>query len=204
MMENDLKRVLNIEDEFDLFLIKVSDLNEIEFVAERVEDALRKDRRQKPGEEDFTVNTPLESLQSIKTILTSINIVILSIAGIALFVGGVGITNTMYTSVLERTREIGVMKAVGARNSNILSLFLIESGFLGLVGGIIGALFGLSFAFLAAFGVASAFPGINFGVEISYSLLFGAIGFSFVVGTISGILPAIQASQLKPVDALRK
>jgi putative ABC transport system permease protein len=83
-------------------------------------------------------------------------------------------------------------------------LFVIESGLLGLVGGIIGALVGISLAFAAAFAANSALPGVNFKISLSPLLLLLAITFSFVIGTISGLLPAIQASRLSPVEALRK
>ena len=132
-----------------------------------------------------------------------INLIVIGIAAISLFVGGIGIANTMYTSVVERTREIGIMKAVGARNKDILYIFLIESGLLGLVGGIAGALIGLGGA-LAISGLANQALGSDlFIISISYPLLLSAVSFSFFVGVLSGILPAIQASKLNVVDALR-
>ena len=125
------------------------------------------------------------------------------IASISLIVGGIGITNTMYTAVLERTKEIGVMKAIGARNSMIFALFSIESGLLGLIGGIIGILIGLALAygFAAAGRVALGVDLIQ--AHISPFLLIGALLFSFIVGTSAGVLPALQAAKLQPVDALR-
>jgi putative ABC transport system permease protein len=109
----------------------------------------------------------------------------------------------MYTSVVERTREIGIMKAIGAKNREILYIFLIESGLLGLVGGIAGALLGLGGA-LAISGIANQALGADlFIVSVSYPLLLSAVSFSFFVGILSGILPAIQASKLNVVDALR-
>jgi len=111
--------------------------------------------------------------------------------------------NTMYTSVLERTRDIGVMKAIGAKNSTIFALFFIESGFLGMVGGIIGIIVGLGFAYgLTAAG--RQFLGSDLiQAHISPVLIVGALLFSFVIGTLAGVLPAIQAAKLQPVDALR-
>ena len=109
----------------------------------------------------------------------------------------------MYTSVLERTREIGVMKAIGGKNSEILTVFVIEAGLLGLVGGIIGAIIGLAFAFGVAY-AANVYLGQQLlVVAISYPLVFLSIGFSFIIGLVSGIMPALQASELKPVQALR-
>ena len=121
---------------------------------------------------------------------------------IAIIVGGIGIMNTMYTSVLQRTRDIGIMKAIGAKNSDILLIFLIESGILGLVGGAIGILIGVALSKLVEF--ASFQSGITlFQAYFPWYLIAGALAFSFIVGVLSGILPARQASKLKPVDALR-
>jgi len=130
--------------------------------------------------------------------------VLVGIAAISLLVGGVGIMNTMYTSVLERTKEIGTMKAIGAKNSDILTLFLIESGLLGAIGGIVGAAAGLGLAYSAANGANSFFGERLFAIQFSPFLFFGAISFSFFVGILSGVLPAYQASRLNPVEALRK
>ena len=108
----------------------------------------------------------------------------------------------MYTAVIERTNEIGVMKAIGAKNSDIQAIFLIESGFLGLVGGIIGIILGYLVASLG--GYIAAQEGYTM-LQPSFSiwLVIGCLLFSLIVGVLSGYLPAKQASQLKPVDALR-
>jgi putative ABC transport system permease protein len=105
---------------------------------------------------------------------------------------------------LERTREVGVMKAIGAKNSDIMWIFLIESGLLGLVGGIIGAFLGLSMALLVSIIASNSLPGLNFAINPSWPLLAGAIAFSFFIGAIFGVLPALQASKLNPVEALRR
>ena len=110
--------------------------------------------------------------------------------------------NTMYTAVLERTREIGVMKAVGAKNGQILGLFLIESGLLGLVGGLIGTLVGIGISLVAGRFIDQALS-VPFIPSFRLELILGAIAFSFVLGSISGVLPARQASGLQPVEALR-
>ena len=203
MPEDDLKDILNIGDEYDIVAIKIDNPDNAQQIADNIVRKIRKDRNEKVGEEDFTIQTPAQALQAVSTILGVIGIVVTGIAAISLIIGGIGIANTMFTSVLERTREIGVMKAIGAKNSNILSVFLIESGLLGLVGGIAGALFGLGAAYLLA-SVASQTLGINFPVTLSWPLLLGAIAFSFFIGLISGIIPAIKASRMNPVEALRK
>jgi putative ABC transport system permease protein len=109
----------------------------------------------------------------------------------------------MYTAVLERTREIGVMKAIGARNSDVFLLFLFESGLLGLVGGVIGILIGIGLGKLVEFVAYVAMgPGL-IQADVTLGLAFGALAFSFFVGALSGVTPAIQASRQKPVDSLR-
>ena len=203
MPEDDLKHLLKIGDEIDLIVVKVDNKDNIDQIAKDIERKLRKDRDEKLGEEDFSVQTPIQALQAVSTVLNIINLIITGIAAISLLVGGIGIANTMYTSVLERTKEIGVMKSIGARNRDILLIFLIESAFLGLVGGIVGALMGLALAFIAATGASSAL-GIDFKVTLSLPLLLSAISFSLLIGVVSGILPAFQASKLNPVEALRR
>ena len=142
-------------------------------------------------------------LEQINSIILGIQIFVYIIAGISILVGGIGIMNTMYTAVVERTKEVGIMKSIGARNSTIFTLFFIESGFLGTVGGIIGIIIGYSmatgFAFMGrmVLGVKTLYP------HFPLSLFIGAFLFSFILGSFFGTLPAIQASKLNPVDALR-
>jgi len=203
MLHSDMKQVFNTDDEYDLIVAQVKDPKQIDIVAKEIERKLRQNRHEKIGEESFTVQTPLQALSSVKTILNVINIVVIGIAAISLLVGGVGIANTMYTSITERKKEIGVMKAIGAKNKDILFVFLIESGLLGLVGGIAGAIIGLGGAITAS-KIAGVFLGENiFVITISWPLLIGAVLFSFLIGVLSGILPASQASKTRVVDALR-
>ncbi|OIO42637.1 hypothetical protein AUJ62_00975 [Candidatus Pacearchaeota archaeon CG1_02_32_21] len=204
MLNDDLEDLLKINDEMDLIVAQVEDKDKINDVAEELELKLRKDRDEKIGEEDFSVQTPIQSLESINNILVIINLIVIGIATVSLLVGGIGIMNTMYTSVLERNKEIGIMKAIGAQNKDILSIFLIESGLLGLVGGVVGALMGLGLAFGVSKIAGIFLGGGGMKITISYPLLFGAIAFSLLIGIASGSLPAMQASKLRPVEALRK
>jgi putative ABC transport system permease protein len=204
MLDDDIKEVLKIRDEWDFIAVRVQNKDNLEQVASKISDKLRKDRNEKVGEEDFSVQTPAKMLSSVTTILNIVNIIVSGIAAISLIIGGIGIANTMYTSVLERTREIGTMKAVGAKNRDILWIFLIESGMLGLVGGIIGTSLGMGFAFLVGYAGDVAFGQHILEVTISWTLLLGALAFSFVLGIAAGTLPAIQASKLNPTEALRK
>jgi putative ABC transport system permease protein len=205
MLDSDIKEVFEIpDDDIDFIIVKVEDNADIEKVAEEIERRLRKDRDQKLGEEDFEVQTPAQSLETVGTIVSVINIVVTGIALIALLVGGIGIANTMFTSVLERTKEIGVMKAIGAQNKDILAVFIIEAGLLGLIGGIVGAAIGLAMALGAASAANSALGEPLFQVSPSIPLLLGSLSFSLLIGILSGVIPAYQASKLEPVEALRK
>ena len=203
MLNDGMRNLLDIGDEIDLIIVQLQKNANVEEVAERIENKLRKDRDEKPGEEDFSVQTPLQAISSVNTILDIINLIVSGIAAISLVIGGIGIANTMYTSVLERKKEIGTMKAVGAKNSDILLIFVVESGLLGLLGGIIGALLGLGMAFLASSIANVVFGGNIISVSVNYALLSGAVGFSFAIGILSGFFPARQASGMKPVEALR-
>jgi len=172
-------------------------------VAENIKKELRRSRRVKEGEEDFTVQTTQQLLDSFGVILDALTAIVIGIAAISLFVGGVGIMNTMYTSVLQRTNEIGVMKAIGAKNSHILTIFLIESGMLGLMGGIIGLAIGMGLSSLIAL-IGRVFLDTNLlYAYFPWYLIIGALLFAVIVGGLSGILPAIQASRQNPVEALR-
>ena len=190
--EDTMRQVLKIDKKkVDVVAVKVQKGVDVNKVADDIEKAMRRDRDLELGKEDFQINTPQQILETLDTILTMVEIVL------------IGIANTMYTAVLERTKEIGVMKATGAQNKDILLIFAIESGLLGLVGGAIGIAFGiglsklveyLAFAFLGTILIKAFFP---------WYLIVGSLVFSFLIGTISGFFPARQAASLKPVDALR-
>jgi len=150
----------------------------------------------------FSVSTSEDMIASINTILGVVQAVFIGIALISLLVGGIGIMNTMYTSVLEQTREIGIMKAIGAKNGDILMIFLIESGILGLSGGCIGILLGIMLSKLVEI-IGQGFVGDLLKASFSWYLIAACITFSVVIGVISGVLPARQASKMQPVDALK-
>ena len=128
---------------------------------------------------------------------------VVAFASIAIVVGGIGIMNTMYTSVKERTKEIGILKAVGARRGQISSIFLFEAGIIGLIGGVGGVALGVGLALLAQAILASPQAMIQLEAHISVWLILFGLGFSFAVGCLSGYFPAKQAAKLEPVDALR-
>ena len=198
-----LKEILNIKDEESQILVKTAQGFDPEEVADTIERKLRRFRGEKEDQETFNVQTSEQLLKTFGNIFSVVQAVLVGIAGISLLVGGIGIMNTMYTSVLERTKEIGTMKAIGAKNNQILLLFLFESGLLGLVGGAIGVGIGIGLAKGAEY-IAGLYLGTNIlQASMDPVIMFGALGFSFVIGALSGILPARQAAKLKPVDALR-
>jgi putative ABC transport system permease protein len=203
MSEEDTRRVLEEEDVYTYLIAKTAFGTDPDDVAERIERKLRKDRHQKEGQEDFTVQTSTELIESFNVVLNIVQFVFVGIAAISLLVGGVGIMNTMYTAVLERTREIAVMKAIGAKNSEIMKIFLIESGTLGVAGGVIGIIIGVSISKSVEFGINTAFGAGTLTAAFPMWLIGGTLLFSFFVGTLSGFFPARRASKLQPADALR-
>ncbi|MCJ7429426.1 MAG: ABC transporter permease [Candidatus Nanohaloarchaeota archaeon QJJ-5] len=185
-----------------LTLVIDEGINRTDFIAD-VEQQLREDRGQEEGEENFDVYTPQDILDSFQNVIGLVQAIVLGIASISLLVGGIGIMNTMYTAVTERTREIGIMKAIGATDRQIQTVFLFESGILGLIGGIVGVGVGLGLSFSAAV-AADTFTTVPVGAAVSLPLVGGAILFSFLTGAVSGVLPARKAANLEPVDALRQ
>ncbi|MFH1174474.1 MAG: ABC transporter permease [archaeon] len=201
--EEVMRELLNIRETYDMVAVSVNQGEDMNKVSEDIQRAMRKDRNQKLGQEDFVVQTPQQLIETFNTILDVVNGVLIGIAAISLIVGGVGITNTMYTSVLQRTRDIGVMKAIGARRRDILAIFLTEAGLLGMLGGAIGIALGIGFAKLVEIIAASALGSGIIQVYFPWYLVLGALLFSFGIGCVAGITPALQAAKMHPVDALR-
>jgi len=197
------KELLDKEDEYDAFYVQTKEGYDPADVAENVEKALRKSRSEKEGEETFSIQTFEQILETVQSVFNVVQVVLVGIAGISLLVGGIGIMNTMYTAVIERTKEIGTMKAVGAKNSDILLIFLFEAGLLGLVGGAIGVGIGIGLAKGAEYGAAVVLGSPMIKASMDPIIIFGALAFSFIVGSLSGVAPAYQAAKLKPADALR-
>ena len=196
------RKMFNMKDEVSSIFVTVKEGFDVTDVSERIKKELRKHRGLKEGSEDFSVATAEQMVGMLKDLLLVVQFVLIGIAAISLIVGGIGIMTTMYTSVVERTHEIGIMKAIGAKNSDIGMLFLIESGLLGTAGGIIGIILGISISLIVELGAKAA--GVDMlKAYVSIPLILGALAFSFLVGTISGFLPAMRASRMKPVDALR-
>jgi len=203
MNEEDFRELFDIPEDFSVLIAQVSSKDIVDKSSEDISRALRRERNQKKGQEDFEVQTPQQLLSSFNTLLNVVQVVLIGIAAISLIVGGIGIMNTMYTSVLERTKEIGIMKAIGAKNSDILLLFIIESGLLGVCGGLIGVILGIGLSKGVEIITAQAFGTSLIKADVSLIIILGALAFSFIVGVLSGLLPAKRAADLPPVDALR-
>lgn len=181
-------------------IVKIMPGMDINLVAQEVRFQLAKQQ----VIQDFSVLTPDKADRLVGNVLSIVEFVLMVIALVSLVVGAVGIMNTMYTSVLERTRQIGIMKAIGASSDAILSFFLLESGLIGLIGGLLGIILGIAAAYLIGVIVG------NFGIRGLFSFgsldLFGffvILVITFITGVISGILPARQAAKLEPAEALR-
>jgi len=191
------REIFNKPDDVDAIIAQVKSANDIPMLQDKIE----KEMERKRHDTNFQVVTATQILEQINQVLGVMQFVLVGIAAISLIVGAIGIMNSMYTSVLERTRDIGIMKAIGAKNSDIMSIFLVESGLIGLVGGIFGVLIGSAMALII--GQFSKSAGFLLMIKIEPLVIIFGLLFAFFVGIISGILPAYQASKLKPVDALR-
>ena len=202
MNEDDMDDIFGFGEDADIIVAEPKNSDKLQKTKEDIEKLLRKRRGVKEGEEDFEVSTPEAALSTVNSILGGVQAFIAIVALISVFIGAVGIVNTMTTSVLERRKEIGIMKSVGAKNSHIFLQFFVESSLLGLVGGIVGAIFGTLLGFLGTLGINS-FLGTELMPDINFILIFFTLLGSFLIGGIAGIVPAMQAAKQNPVEALR-
>jgi len=203
MSIKDLRALFNIPTRIDFFIVQIESGEDIKVVAAATERKLMKSRGLDEKTIDFTVITPEELLKSFEMVLNIITGFLLGVAAISLLVGGIGIANTMFTSVLERTKEIGIMKSIGAKNSDILIIFLMGSALLGLAGGLLGIGLGYTVSKTIEYiGVNQLNTNLLKAATPLY-LVIGCIAFAVLSGSISGTIPAYRASKIKPVDALR-
>ncbi|MBC7984397.1 MAG: ABC transporter permease, partial [Candidatus Obscuribacterales bacterium] len=180
-------------------LLTVDDIESLNGVTNRINALLRRLHKINNDQpDDFKVESSQSLAQTVSRISSTITVVVAAVVGISLIVGGVGIMNIMLVSVTERTREIGIAKALGAPRQFILMQFLIEAMVLAVIGGMIGVAIG----YLLGFAAASAIP--NFPPPaVPWWAVVGACGFSALIGILFGILPASKAANLAPIDALR-
>jgi putative ABC transport system permease protein len=196
-----------LENQFSSITIKVSDVDNVDQVVTNITQKLIISRHVTNSTKDFTVTSSKQMQETMSSVMSTMNIFLTGIAAISLLVGAIGIANTMFTSVMERTKQIGTIKALGATNFEIMKLFLFESAMIGLIGGLIGVFLGfIGSGIISELGIrmmgSSARSGTTLTV-IQPQLVFFAIGFSVLIGVVSGIIPAHRASKLQPVEALR-
>jgi putative ABC transport system permease protein len=178
------------------------DVESMQEIIDKVEKNLRNERNLEEGKEDFFVQSFEDLIASFQTALNVIIGFVILIAFISIVVSAVNTANTMVTSVLERIKEIGIMKSVGATNSEIFKIFLFESAFLGFVAGVLGTLLGWGLSYLAG----TILKGLGWGFLSPYFSIYlfvGCVAFATLTGAVSGAWPARQATKIKPVEALR-
>lgn len=186
---------------YGMIVVRV-DIDNIDQTVENIEKSLRKSRGLEEGKEDFTVSSFEDLLESYSSTLNIIVGFIILIALISVLVSAINTANTMITSVIERIREIGVMKSIGAKNSEIFNMFLFESSLLGFVSGALGVLVGVIFTSIAG-NILSNLGWSFLKPFYSFGLFAGCILFATVTGAVSGVFPAINAAKTNPVEALR-
>lgn len=182
--------LFNPDKQFIRFAIKTEE----DVSLAQVKDEINKEMLRRYEEDDYSIVEPTEILSVVNSIFGIMNIVLVAIASISLLVGGIGIMNIMYVTVSDKTREIGIRRAIGARKNDILYQFLIEGIALSIIGGSLG----LGLAFIGVLLVQNFFPAY---IDLPSVLL--ALGVSSAIGIIFGVLPARKASNLEPVEAIR-
>ncbi len=185
----------------DMVVVQAASAETVEKATEDISNILRTRHRSPVGSDDFQVISQQSAVSMVSSITNVLTVFLGGIAAISLLVGGIGIMNIMLVSVTERTREIGLRKALGAKKSDILIQFLVESALLSLFGGLIGIVLGWLIAFIV--GKVAAATGTEFIPEVGMNAILLATLFSTAVGLFFGIYPANRAASLQPVEALR-
>ena len=179
--------------------VEISDLEEMDDAVQQIATVLRM-RHRIVGEDDFQITSQQETIDILEDSTVTFVIFLAAIAGISLIVGGIGIMNVMLVSVTERTREIGIRKAMGAKWRDIMLQFVLEAILLCFTGGIAGAILGLGTATILD---GKTFGGQVFNTAISLDITGLAIGVAVLIGLFFGIYPAARAANLHPIEALR-
>jgi putative ABC transport system permease protein len=195
-------------NEYSSIQVKVSDTNAIDQIIENVKEVLYTSRMVTSDTADFTVTSPTSMLETIQSTMATLTFFLTGIAAISLLVGAIGIANTMFMSVMERTRLIGILKSIGTRNSEIMKMFVAESGIIGLMGGLLGIFLGfivvgiISSVGFNIMGMGRMSTNTSVAIVTPQLILF-ALAFSTIIGIVSGLIPARKAANLQIVEAMR-
>lgn len=198
-------------NEYSSIQVKVADTNAVDATITSVTNALLASRQVTSDTQDFTVTSPTSMLETITSTMQTMTFFLTGIAAVSLLVGAIGIANTMFMSVMERTRLIGILKSLGTKNSEIMKLFVTESGIIGLMGGLLGVFLGfIVVGIISEIGFnlmglgARMAGGVSTSVAVvTPQLVLFALAFSTVIGIISGLIPARKAANLQIVEAMR-
>ncbi|MCS6956748.1 MAG: ABC transporter permease [Patescibacteria group bacterium] len=183
--------IFNPQKNFSRIALKFDDIN---FSVGEIKELIKKEMLKRYDEDSFSIIEPGDILQAVNSIFSVLNMVLVAIASISLLVGGIGIMNIMFVTVTEKTKEIGIRRAIGARKNDILFQFIIESTILSVFGGAMG----LGLAFLTTLILQKFFPAY---IDVNSVLL--ALGVSSAIGIFFGVFPAKKASDLSPIEAIR-
>ena len=191
------QKILFGQDHLDSISVAVENSDQVEQLMKEIEDVLMIEHDIEEDQElDFSLRSAQEMISTISEVTGTMTAMLSGIAAISLLVGGIGIMNIMLVTVTERTKEIGLLKAIGAKSKDILTQFLIEAIVLTLFGGMLGMLVGVSITYMIS-------RMINIPFVVSFSSVLLAIGVSGGVGILFGWYPASRAAKLHPIDALR-
>jgi putative ABC transport system permease protein len=181
---------------------KIDDTANVKSSIADIAQVLREQHHIRPGaDDDFSVRDLADAVKILTSITDALRLCLVAMAGISLLVGGIGIMNIMLVTVAERTREIGLRKAVGATATAVRNQFLMESGLVTSLGGIAGIIFGILISYLVAIG--ARFAGYDWAFVISPTSVVLAVGVSILTGVVFGLYPAFKAAKLNPIEALR-
>jgi len=194
-------------DQYSSIEVQVADSASVSETSSAIEEKLMLSRHVTEKDKDFTVSSTQETQETVNEMAETLSLFLSGIAAISLLVGSIGIANTMFMSVVERTKQIGTLKALGCTNFDIMKMFILESALIGLVGGLLGVFLGfIGTGLLSVLTSGSMMPMMKGGgttAVISPELILFVLAFSVVIGTLSGLIPAKRAAKLEPVEALR-
>ncbi len=189
------KNMFNQTEEVSQIIVIVADDHDTDTVAAQIESVLINLHGVTADTKDFTMTTAATVQSTVSSVTDTLGMLLGGIASISLLVGGIGVANTMFMSVLEQTRDIGVLKSIGAKNRDVVYLFLLEAAIIGFVGGLLGVIL----SFVASFALSS----FSVPTKLTPELLIGALLFSVLIGVVAGVAPARNAARITPIEALK-